>query len=59
MDDNQDDSCPCGSGKLYEQCCKIEYDRANAARDKLKAALNNPDKNKELQALLKTYNKEK
>ncbi len=45
--------CPCESGKTFEQCCKKEYDSANLAREKLKAAMLDPIKAKELRELLK------
>lgn len=49
---NEDQLCPCGSGKPYEECCKKAYDQANQARDKLKAAMQDPTKAKELKELL-------
>jgi len=52
---NPDDLCPCGSGKKFEDCCKKEYDAINAARDKLKAAMKDPIKAKELKKLLKQH----
>lgn len=56
---NQDDElCPCGSGKDYQDCCKKAFDQANSAREKLKAAMSNPEKAKELKELLKNLNKD-
>ncbi|WP_283785900.1 SEC-C metal-binding domain-containing protein [Bermanella sp. WJH001] len=56
---SQDDElCPCGSGKLYEECCKKEYDRTNAAREKIKQAMSDPKKASELKELLKNLKKE-
>ena len=52
MDKPTDELCPCGSGKLYEQCCKKEYDAINMAKEKLKAAMKDPKKAKELKKLL-------
>lgn len=49
---NDDELCPCGSEKPYEKCCKKAYDQANQARDKIKAAMQDPKKAKELKALL-------
>lgn len=48
-----DELCPCGSGKAYEACCKKEYDQIMVTRAKLKAALADPSKAKELADLLK------
>lgn len=59
MANDQDESCPCGSGIPYFDCCKKEYDKANAAKDKIKAALSDPKTSKELQDLLDKFNKEK
>lgn len=55
---SEDKLCPCGSGKDYEQCCKKEFDRANSAREKLKAAMSNPEKVQELKELLNKMNKD-
>jgi uncharacterized protein YchJ len=56
---NQDDElCPCGSGKKYEDCCKKEFDHANSAREKLKIAMSNPEKAQELKELLKNMKKD-
>lgn len=57
MTDTLDESCPCGSGLNYEDCCKKQYDQANRAREKLKQALNDPDKKKELDNILKQIKK--
>lgn len=53
--DNPDNHelCPCGSTKPYEQCCKKEYDDIMETRAKLKAALQDPTKAKELANLIK------
>jgi uncharacterized protein YchJ len=48
-----DELCPCGSGKVYEDCCKKEYDQIMETRAKLKAALADPGKAKELANLIK------
>lgn len=59
-DDNKpqdDELCPCGSGKPYEACCKKEYDNIMATRSKLKAALDDPKKSKELMELIKKNKK--
>ncbi|MGR6874379.1 SEC-C metal-binding domain-containing protein [Pseudomonas sp. HK3] len=53
-----DELCPCGSGKEYEACCKKEYDHTNAAREKLKAAMGDPAKAKELKDLLNNIKKD-
>lgn len=54
---NDDDQlCPCGSGKRYEECCKKEFDAANA-KEKLKEAMSHPDKAKELKELLERMKK--
>lgn len=56
MDRTQDQSCPCGSGKDYQNCCKKEFDRINtenAVKAKIKAALANTDTKIELHELLK------
>ena len=58
MNDDQtnppnDSMCPCGSGKTYENCCKKEYDQIMETRAKLKAALADPEKAKELADLIK------
>lgn len=53
-----DELCPCGSGKPFEDCCKKEYDHANSARDKIKQAMSDPEKAKELKELLKNIKKE-
>ncbi len=50
----ENELCPCGSGKAYNACCKKEYDAANSARERLKAALTDPTKAKELAELLKS-----
>jgi len=55
---NDDELCPCGSGKQYEECCKKEYDHINAAKEKLKQAMSDPQKAKELKDILKNLNKE-
>ena len=52
-----DELCPCGSGKPYENCCKKEYDQIMDTRAKLKAALADPEKAKELAELLKQSKK--
>ncbi len=52
MDKPTDELCPCGSGKNYNQCCKKEYDAINSAREKLKEAMLDPQKAKELKKLL-------
>jgi len=52
---NTDELCPCGSGKKFEDCCKKEYDAINSARDKLKAAMKDPIRAKELKKLLKQH----
>jgi uncharacterized protein YchJ len=51
-----DKQCPCGSGKIYEDCCKKEFDAANT-KEKLKQAMSNPDKAKELKALMERMKK--
>lgn len=48
-----DELCPCGSGKVYEDCCKKEFDQIMETRAKLKAALADPSKAKELANLIK------
>jgi uncharacterized protein YchJ len=60
MDETQDQSCPCGSGKDYQDCCKKEFDRLNTEnavkagiKSKIKAALANSNTKIELQELLK------
>jgi len=53
MTDEHDELCPCGSGKLFSECCDKEYKRIMAAREKIKAALADPKKQKELGDLLK------
>ena len=55
MGNDQDEQCPCGSGKLYEECCQKQYDAANQVKEKLKHALNDPKKSTELQELLKQF----
>ena len=50
------EQCPCGSGKPYEECCKKEFDEANA-KEKLKEAMSNPDKAKELKELMERMKK--
>ena len=59
MANEQDEHCPCGSRKLYEDCCKKEYDAANLVKEKLKNALNDPTQSTELQALLKQFKDKK
>lgn len=54
---NDEEECPCGSGKPYEECCKKEYDHANAAREKIKQAMSDPKKAEELKEFLKSLNK--
>ena len=49
---NDEEDCPCGSGKPFEKCCKKEYDHANAAREKIKQAMKDPKKAQELKELL-------
>lgn len=56
---DDDELCPCGSEKPYEACCKKAYDEANNARDRLKQALNDPNKAQELKDLLKQMQKNK
>ncbi len=51
----EDELCPCGSGKVFEQCCKKEFDAINMAREKLKAAMKDPKKALELKKLLKQH----
>jgi hypothetical protein len=56
MDKTHDQSCPCGSGKDYQDCCKKEFDRLNTENtvtEKIKAALANTNTKIELQELLK------
>ena len=53
MDKDSNEPCPCESGKQYKDCCKKEYDAANLAREKLKAAMLDPKKAAELKALMK------
>jgi hypothetical protein len=56
MDDTQDPSCPCGSNKDYQNCCKKEFDRLNsedAIKIKIKTALRNANTKIEIQELLK------
>jgi len=54
MDKGDDEAlCPCESGKLFKDCCKKEYDAANMAREKLKAAMQDPKKAAELKDLMK------
>lgn len=55
---NDDELCPCGSGKQYDECCKKEFDHANSAREKIKQAMNDPAKAKELKDLLDQINKD-
>lgn len=50
---DKDKLCPCGSGKDYELCCIKEYDDIMETRAKLKAALSDPHKAKELANLIK------
>ncbi|MEY8247627.1 MAG: SEC-C metal-binding domain-containing protein [Bermanella sp.] len=52
---NNDPSCPCGSGKDFDQCCKKAYDAINSARHKLKAAMKDPITAQELKKLLKQH----
>jgi hypothetical protein len=59
MSNEKDESCPCGSGKLYQECCKKEYDDANDTRDKLKKALDDPSKSLEIKELLKQFQSKK
>ena len=54
----EDELCPCGSGKAFDKCCKKEYDHTNAAREKLKKAMSDPEKAKELKELLKNLKKD-
>lgn len=54
----EDELCPCGSGKAFDECCKKEYDHTNAAREKLKQAMSDPEKAKELKELLKNVKKD-
>jgi len=57
MKDNDTELCPCESGKLYSECCKKVYDQENA-KQAIKDALSDPEKAKELKALLqKSQNK--
>jgi hypothetical protein len=56
MNNTQDQSCPCGSDKNYQDCCKKEFDRLNtenAVKAKIKAALGNTNTKTEIQELLK------
>ncbi|MEH6344048.1 MAG: SEC-C metal-binding domain-containing protein [Bermanella sp.] len=53
MDKDESDLCPCESGKRFEDCCKKEYDAANMAREKLKAAMKDPKKADELKKIMK------
>jgi len=59
MSSDQDESCPCGSGKLYDDCCKKAFDEANNIRDKLKKALDDPSKSLEIKELLKQFQSKK
>ncbi|MEY8204415.1 MAG: hypothetical protein RPR40_04995 [Bermanella sp.] len=52
---NNDPSCPCGSGKDFDLCCKKAYDAINSARHKLKAAMKDPITAQELKKLLKQH----
>lgn len=50
---DNEELCPCGSGNPFDTCCKQQYDAINETREKLKQAMQDPDKAKELKALLK------
>lgn len=53
--DNDDELCPCESGKKFKDCCEREYKQANQARERLKNAMASPEKAKELKELLKQF----
>ena len=62
--DNDDELCPCGSGKPFLECCQKEYDEANQevdqaelARKRIKDAMGDPQKAQELKELLKQFKK--
>lgn len=58
MDNNDDELCPCGSGKPFDECCNKEYEQANQreqAKDKLKQAMSDPKKAKELKELMEKF----
>ena len=59
MSNEADESCTCGSGKLYQECCKKEYDDVNDPRDRLKKALDDPNKSLEIKELLKQFQSKK
>lgn len=59
MSNEEDESCPCESGKTYKNCCKKAYDDANNTRDKLKKALDDPSKSLEIKELLKQFQNKK
>jgi len=51
-----DELCPCGSNKPYEECCKKAFDQANAT-ERLKEAMSDPNKAKELKELMERMKK--
>ena len=55
--ENENDPCPCGSGKAFKECCQKEYDQIMDTRAKLKAALSDPSKAKELADLINQHKK--